>query len=303
MTTRPLRLLPLLSVLLLAGCSSDLGTRLQDAAREGAERAATDEVTDRADRAVRGTFDAAEDAVRCLVTDPECIREAEAAGRPVVVTDESGEVVRQIPGDGGTAIGAANANYDFESGTRVLFTDDFSNDNVGDFPRRLEFVNGSWEITEWQGRRFLRNTGPRSAAFKVPLPETLPERYTIEFDAHFPHGNQNLAVATTEPEGSSVNGFEDQNYFHVGNNRTGLAVRGDGVEALQPLDDVFAQGVVPVRIAVDGTYVKVYVGEQRVANVPNADLPRSNVLWFENTYFASAEDPMYIGDLRVAAVE
>lgn len=285
----------------LVGCSSDLGDRLQDAAREGAERAATDEVSDRADRAVRGTFDAAEDAVRCLVTDRQCIERAEAEGRPVEVVDDEGNVVEQIPGEGGAAIGGADANYDFEPGTRVLFADDFSGDNVGDFPRRLEFVNGSWEIAELQGQRFLRNTGPKGSAFKVPLPETLPERYTIEFDAHFPHGNQELAVATVEPEDGRIRNLEDQNYFDLGNNRSGLAVQGEGVEALQPYDDPFAERVVPVRIMVDGTYVKVYLGQRRVANVPNADLPRSNTLWFENTYFADAENPMYIGDIRVAA--
>jgi hypothetical protein len=29
-------------------------------------------------------------------------------------------------------------NFDFVPGERVLFADDFSKDNVGDFPKRLE---------------------------------------------------------------------------------------------------------------------------------------------------------------------
>ncbi|NBB84989.1 MAG: OmpA family protein, partial [Bacteroidetes bacterium] len=34
---------------------------------------------------------------------------------------------------------------------------------------------------------------------------------------------------------------------------------------------------------------------------PNAVLPRSNVVWFENTYIANDEHPLYVGDIRIAA--
>lgn len=294
----------LLVALVLSGCAAagGLKDRAKEAAQQAAGQAVAREVGERTDAAVSGAFDKAEEAVRCAAGDDACIEAAKEEGKPVVVTDEEGDVVQEIPGEAGTApVENANANYDFEAGTRVLFEEDFSNDNVGDFPRRLEFVKGNWEIVTWQSRRFLRNLGPRHAAFKVPLPETLPERFTIEFETSFPHSNQQLAVATVEPERGSVNHLEDQNFFHVTNNQSGLDVRGDGVEARQRLDDPFASGVVPVRIMVDGSYAKVYVGEQRVANVPNAVLPRSNTVWFENTYFADAEHPIYIGNIRIAA--
>lgn len=293
----------LLGALVLSGCST--AKELKERAKEGAKRAAGQaverEVGDRTDAAVSGAFDKAEEAVRCAVGDDACIKEAKAQGKPVVVTDEEGNVVKEIPGDeGSVSIENANTNYDFKSGERVLFEEDFSDDNVGDFPRSLEFVSGNWEVVEWQGRRFLSNTSNR-CAFKVPLPETLPERFTIEFDAHFKHGNQQLAVATVAPEDGRVAHLEDQSFFHVTNAKSGLDVSGDGVEALQRIDDVFAKGVVPVRIMVDDSYAKVYIGKQRVANVPNAKLPRSSTVWFENTYFANAENPIYIGNIRIAA--
>ena len=311
--TRSTSLLALLLAVLTADVAeAQIFDRIRDRARETFEREVEERTESAAERAVEALFEAGEDAVRCLFTDPECIRSANEAGQDVVLTDEEGTPVDQT----GTPVSEdnaedavvraadvtqANANYDFEPGERVLFEDDFTRDNLGDFPRRLEFVNGNWEIVEWQGRRFLRNTGPRHAAFKVPLPETLPDRFTIEFDAHFPHGNQEIAVSTVEPEGGRINTLQDVNYFFLGNNEAGLGVHGEGVAALQPLDDPFAARVVPVRIMVDDTYTKVFLGQQRVANVPNADLPRSNVLWFENTYFADAEHPMSIGNLRVAA--
>ena len=52
-------------------------------------------------------------------------------------------------------------------------------------------------------------------------------------------------------------------------------------------------------MAVDGSYAKVYVGEERVANIPNADLGRSNRIRF--ALVDVREEPIYFSGLRVAA--
>lgn len=55
----------------------------------------------------------------------------------------------------------------------------------------------------------------------------------------------------------------------------------------------------PVRIMADGTHVKVYMGDTRVANVPNADLGRSNMIFFQ---LPGREDrAAMIGNVRIAA--
>lgn len=288
----------------LAGPATS-AAQIPDFVKDAAEDAAEREVSHQVEQFVAN-------AVKCAFDNFDCIQGARDRGEDVVLTDDDGEVMydeegrpitdqEQLPPEKRARLGEVSVNYDFEPGDRVLFVEDFSDDNVGDFPRRLEFVKGSWEVVGWSGGRALRNTGPRESAFKVPLPETLPEQFTIEFLAHFSHGNQELAVATVEPEGGRVFFLENQNYFHVGNNQAGVAVRGDGVEALQPVNDPFAEGPVPVRIMIDGAHTKMYVGDRRVANVPNAVLPRSEFLWFENTYFADTEHPLYVADLRVAA--
>jgi outer membrane protein OmpA-like peptidoglycan-associated protein len=51
---------------------------------------------------------------------------------------------------------------------------------------------------------------------------------------------------------------------------------------------------------VDGTYAKVFVEERRVANVPNAEFARGDRLHIENTYFADDDNPMLIGNIRIA---
>jgi outer membrane protein OmpA-like peptidoglycan-associated protein len=50
----------------------------------------------------------------------------------------------------------------------------------------------------------------------------------------------------------------------------------------------------------DGSYMKVYLDEHRVANAPNAIFPRTNTLFLSTTW-ARDSAPIMIGPLRVAA--
>ena len=61
----------------------------------------------------------------------------------------------------------------------LIFADDLTKDNVGDFPRRMEFVEGSIEIVTWSGRPWMRVN--ETARWILPLSAPLPTRYTLEF--------------------------------------------------------------------------------------------------------------------------
>ena len=311
-----LSLLTLALLLTAQPADAQIWDRVKKAAQRGAERAVERETTRRADRAVTAAFGLAEDAVVCAVTDERCIEQAQADGQDVVVVDQNGDPLpaSQQPSvqakatAGGQAAPTAPgegvwANYDFVPGQRVLFYEDYSGDRVGNFPQRLEFVRGNWEIVEWQGRRLLRNTGPRHSAIRIVLPEVLPERFTIETEVYFPHTNQRFVLLTQPPQGNWNQ--VDHNYIHIGGaHGTGVdATRSTGLSTSLNDDRRIHEGLIPIRIIVDGEYVKTYVGENRTSNIPNAVLPRSEALHLENIYFASEEEPMYLGPIRIAASE
>ncbi len=299
-----------LAVLLLVPSSAEaqgILKRARDAAKRGAERAVEREAEQRADRAVTG-------AIECTLGDTACAEEAKAEGREVVYVDDSGNPVDpSASGDASvTASGAAAggialrpgegawANYDFVPGERPLFVDDFSGDRVGNFPRRLEFAEGNMEVVDWEGQRFLRATA--RSAFRIPLPEALPERFTIEFDVYKTGESQaEWITVMTSPEGMeeqpmNYGGFPGS-YFLIENGAVSLA--GQGPETRTETKRI-SEALVPVRIAVDGNYAKMYMGEQRVVNVPNAKMLRGDkvhvILWF-----ATPEHPVYVGNIRVMA--
>jgi OmpA-OmpF porin, OOP family len=270
--------------------------RAQERVEERLERA-QQRAEDRVERAVDAAFELAENEVACLIGDRECVEQAERAGADVVLVDEAGN---RAGAAGGAAAPSAPAapgddvwtNYDFVPGDRVLFADDFSNDRVGNFPRRLEFVSGSLEIVEWQGSPFLRSSG--RSIFRVPLPETLPERFTIEFDMH-----NGAAVRGTQIHTEAVDRSRAprNSYFELGH-RSGVVTPRGGPSA-QTRSMRLMEEVIPVRIMVDGSYAKVFLNEQRVANIPNAQFDRTGVLQFN--FGGSERRPSYIGNLRIAA--
>ncbi|OZC04413.1 OmpA family protein [Rubricoccus marinus] len=312
--------------------------RARDAARRAAEREVESRTERAVENAVRAAFDAGEDAIECLFTDPECIESAQAEGSDVVLVDDDGQyvdrngapvgtdnatdaIVRAPAAQSGAASGAspsaapgtgAWANYDFVPGARPLFSEDFESDYVGNVPSRIEFESGVMEVVSENGNQMLRFGD--ASAFAIPLPETLPERFTIEFDLY--HGDDwNYTTLATGPLVDAEDGFHTfhgdmKNHaaseFRVADFfQTGVSEGASGGSSLQR-KDAFLSAMVPVRIAVDGSYVKMYIGEERVANIPNADIQRTDrLLWAVGGEVAATDDgsngPILVDNVRIAA--
>ncbi|HEY0779467.1 MAG TPA: OmpA family protein [Gemmatirosa sp.] len=190
------------------------------------------------------------------------------------------------PGEG------AWANYDFKPGEKTLFADDFAQDVVGNFPRRLEFVNGSAEIVEWQGRRWLSSGA--TAEFHAPLGQVLPSRYTIEFDMAGAHA----VVLSSDPKMDRNSRPANTDWFWFYDWAGGI--KGDDRDAAPATG--YHTDVAPVHVAiqVDGDYAKAYVNEKRVSNVPNARMPRSARLYVR-LEGAGEKTPVMLANLRVMA--
>lgn len=270
-------------------------------------RAAEDETARQLDRLVR-------DKVRCVFDDLECIRKAEESGKGAVLTDDSGTILLDDEGNpitdpakaGPAQEGAmarpgqgAWANYDFRPGDEILLYEDFSRDGVGDFPRRFELIQGNFEVVEWAGGRYLRATS--NGLLAIPLPSDLPERFTVEYSVTFEHGNSWVRLM---PGAAYYGPARQYRSTVVSVERVQAGVRpaiNEGPTVLTRVaDHAVRDGVVPIRVMADGDYMKVYFGENRVANVPNAVFPRSDKLYLA-VGSAYATHPILVGPIRIAA--
>lgn len=285
--------------------AQSFGDRLKKRAEEAAKRAAEARTEQKTTEATNAAMDKAENVVKCAATDKKCIDDAKKAGKQVDTTPtaSAGAAASASGGGGGAADYAATGkvgegawvNYDFVPGTKPLYVDDFSADNVGDFPRRLELVDGNMEVAELKGGagRMLRVTS-WPGKFEIQLPEVLPERFTIEFDAT-PGLTGNYTIFRFSDKAT-----DDVRFRRFGDGKGQGGVFGAKHQTLGATSGTIGDGqIYRGRIMADGRYVKVYMNDTRVANIPNADLGRSNKILVEIP--GKEETPAFIGNISVMA--
>ncbi len=298
MPTIRLRILPLLAsaaaLLVISGAATpaeaQFGRKLKDALKQNAENKAVQKAVEKEDKAIDAATTGGTDSAKADSAKADSAKADSAKADPAAPPAAAGAAPASAPGaDTPESLKpgeGAWANYDFKPGERVLYADDFTADEVGDFPKRMEFKEGALEIVEWQGARYLRATS--DSKFYLTLPEVLPERFTMEFDYTIPAGEV---------------------WISFGNENKRIEFGGDGTTTVYNQDTkITANGQVADnergklrkgRVLADGKYVKVYVDDTRVLNVPNADLGRADKILFYTD--ADVKTPSLFGNFRVAA--
>jgi OOP family OmpA-OmpF porin len=160
-----------------------------------------------------------------------------------------------------------SARFDFIPGERIVFFDDFSDTDVGDYPRRWTLGEGGGpvEVAEIQGRRWLMSTpdeggkGMREANsyIRTNLEKDLPDKFTLEFD-----------IPSTADACVSFN----ERYWTTGSDIVCFGPTHAEMYWAGLTNDNVAKPTKPLRhvaIAVSGTNVKVYFDGQRVLLHPD----------------------------------
>lgn len=274
--------------------AQSLGKVLKDAAKRSATRETSRQVEKKVAK-----------VVRCVFGDEECIARARRDGNEVeVVASDAGAGGSSSSSGGASSTGSGSGawvNYDFVPGSRILFAEDFRSERVGNFPRSLRFVSGNMEIAEMGGERYIRSTS--ASSFIVPLPEDLPERFTIELDYR---GRLSRGLEILTEEFTRNTHYYPNSYLLVDDSKAGLNAGKSGSIRNRPPESMVIRNwqpdeVVPVRVMGDGDYIKVFVGENRITNVPNAKLPRGRSL--QINLRGNERAPALLGNLRIAAGE
>lgn len=195
-----------------------------------------------------------------------------------------------------------SANYDFVPGQRTIFYTDFTDEEVGNFPRRLQFKSGSMEVVELDGKRALKASDP--SGFVVPLPEILPQKFTIEIDVI----NRN-SMGAAAPTIKIYGGILPRTDFDVDRTRVvyghlGYEVSGGEAksETYFPSEEAHAAMGQPVSVRVlgDSAYLKLYADGRRLSNVPNANFLRGKGLYIALEGRNAESGAVYVTRIRVA---
>jgi outer membrane protein OmpA-like peptidoglycan-associated protein len=141
--------------------------------------------------------------------------------------------------------------------------------------------------------------------FDVQLPQSLPERWTLEMDVFLSSFVNNFSVYVVDKSGKPLG---EQEILVDAYSGTGIAtfeslVRSgtQNIKSLQTEMRVLEKEFTPVRVFVDGGYVKVYVNEVRVANLPQGNLGRSELLRFD--FSDVREQPIFLRRIHIAETE
>jgi outer membrane protein OmpA-like peptidoglycan-associated protein len=188
--------------------------------------------------------------------------------------DGEGESAQATPATGGeTKSGSANGSdekvssvstkFDFVPGDSVMFFDDFTQDELGEFPARWRLVQGTYEVAEFEGGRWLRCVSDDSRIrMKVPNLVELPEFWTLEFDIYC---EEPMDQAFTV---SALNAAESRVWETVYPSGRAFVFRTGDIFSSTPYEGADIGGRHHVMILARGTAVKVYIDRQRVASVP-----------------------------------
>jgi len=271
----------LAGVLLLSMVGVAWGGWLDDAIKKTGENLGKKSVNDAASGAYDGAKGTAKD-------------DEKGSGKPAGNPDGSGSAPdsKRAGAKGASADSDAGAGdgsieqaesvyskYDFIPGEKVIFFDDFSDTDVGEFPVKWS-LNGpgakgsnTIEVAEFAGKRFLRSIPsekgqaqfPSTQYIRLNLKGDLPEKFTVEFDAHFSemaggypsrYGLFLLKEGAHRPSGAYPGAVWLSGKTCTSmNTETHLARADNKVHHLA--------------ISVNGTFVKAYVDHQRVINDPD----------------------------------
>jgi len=180
----PIRILRyLISCFLILGFATNLNGQLLKKLGKRAERAAERTVERRVERETQKKTDAALDSILEPGSKGKQGKAPNTTGGQEGNDGNSnnGGNTNAPAGKSGPKTLKVYTNYDFVPGNRLVLYDDFSVDNIGDFPAKWN-TNGSGEVVTLDDNpdKWLKLS---DRTIYVPdLPETLPNDYTIEFD-------------------------------------------------------------------------------------------------------------------------
>jgi OOP family OmpA-OmpF porin len=192
----------------------------------------------------------------------------------------------------------AYQNYDFTPGNSIIFADDFSTTDDGEFPDQWELISGQAVVNQVAGRPALLLTDGNYARVRprVKAKAYLPAQYTIEYDFYpNPDGGYGYLIGLLKGKENPA----DISFSGAGAEYGGPDVK-LGASAPETLnsDAAWRGKWHHIAIAVKNTQLKVYIDQYRVLTVPDMKTTADSI---EVKGIGDHKTPQTFTNFRVAA--
>ncbi|MBT8382927.1 MAG: OmpA family protein [Ignavibacteria bacterium] len=167
------------------------------------------------------------------------------------------------------------SKYDFVAGEKVIFEDDLSREESGEFPSRWDLLSGSAEVASLGGENVIHYINNNSVI--LPLMDKkdfLPEVFTIEFDVFFEED------ATIRSDYYKVRFFEGtSNYAKIDGksistldikwNEVKMGQFGGKTKSFSEEKKNWQPKWKHIAVSFNKRSLKLYMDEERILNIPN----------------------------------
>ena len=164
---------------------------------------------------------------------------------------------------GSGTFSAVSTKFDFVPGDSVLFFDDFTQDDLGEFPARWKLVSGTFEVAEMQGQRWLR-CASNDGEIRMKT-SGMPDLWTLEFDFY----GVNLQGAIALKVSGRTKADQQVWLAMFPYSGSGFTVQSGSINSITPIEGSPIEGRHHVMFLGRGSALKVYLDRERVGNIPD----------------------------------
>jgi OOP family OmpA-OmpF porin len=200
-------------------------------------------------------------------------------------------------GPGGSEDMALYTKYDFVPGDKVIFYDDFSSEEMGEFPSRWRLDNGVFEIAKQGGKNYILCTDQGTIRPKI-VTGPLPPKYTIEMEFYAKGGDSRghwFHIKWYNDQDEEIGVFKMQDNVY-----TALSLMGKDL-ATKELSAPLSGGIHTMRVMATKSTMKCYIDNERVANVPAVEgFKPVDICVYMDPWKDEPDNPMLVGTFRYA---
>ncbi len=167
------------------------------------------------------------------------------------------------------------SKYNFVPGDKIIFEDNLTNEESGEFPSRWDLLSGNAENASLGPDNVISML--RNSTIIKPLMETetyLPEVFTLEFDAYFDKDaafrSQKYVLRFFDGTGSyDLKSKKRRHYISISWNGVQMNTLGDKKHFTHQQKKAWQGGWKHIAIAFNKRSLKIFIDQDRLLNVPN----------------------------------